>query len=143
MCDWWCAACGWQYDWLKANTVLTIQASCRPENAWVFKAYALPMVKNTTLTFSTSFFFICVQVARRIKIDFRFLLLRCHVLSVQVVEVWTEAVQALMRCKAHHCRLFSLILNFRVLVSIPCQSRNDHVWSFLPIHTVLHVISPT
>ena len=31
-CDWWCAACGGQYDWCEAHRVLTIQASCRLED---------------------------------------------------------------------------------------------------------------
>ena len=41
LCSWWCGACGGQYDWREANSVLTIQASCRLEDTWVCKAHAL------------------------------------------------------------------------------------------------------
>ena len=42
LCDWWCVACGGQFDWREGNTVLTTQASCRLEDIWVFKAHAPP-----------------------------------------------------------------------------------------------------
>ena len=34
-CNWWCAACGGEYDWLEADKILTIQASCT-----IFKMHA-------------------------------------------------------------------------------------------------------
>ena len=41
-CDCWCAVCGGQYDWREGDGALTIQASCRPEDTWVFKAHVPP-----------------------------------------------------------------------------------------------------
>ena len=52
-CEWWWAVCGGQYDWREADMVLTIQASCRPEDTWVFKAHVPPAgaFDNTIVTF--------------------------------------------------------------------------------------------
>ena len=59
-CEWWWAVCGGQYDWREADMVLTIQANCRPEDTWVFKAHVPPAgaCDNTIVTFEA-----CSEVA--------------------------------------------------------------------------------
>ena len=42
-CIWWCVACAGLYDWKEADTILTIRASSRVEDTWVFAAHAPPV----------------------------------------------------------------------------------------------------
>ena len=41
-CNWWCAACGDQYDWRARIGVLVIQDGTDNRNAEVFRAHAAP-----------------------------------------------------------------------------------------------------
>ena len=39
-CNWWCAACGGQYDWRNPNSILVIQHSADRRDATVFRSHA-------------------------------------------------------------------------------------------------------
>ena len=41
-CNWWCAACGGQYDWKAPNRILVIQSGTDFRDAKVFRAHAAP-----------------------------------------------------------------------------------------------------
>ena len=41
-CNWWCAACGGQYNWRNPNRVLVMHDSADPSKATVFRAHAPP-----------------------------------------------------------------------------------------------------
>ena len=42
-CDWWCAACGGQYEWRAPNRILVVQLGVNANEAKVFKADAAPL----------------------------------------------------------------------------------------------------
>ena len=42
-CNWWCAACGGQYEWRAPNRVRVVQLGVNANEAKVFKAHAAPL----------------------------------------------------------------------------------------------------
>ena len=42
-CNWWCAACGGQYEWRAPNRILVVQLGVNANDAKVFKARAAPL----------------------------------------------------------------------------------------------------
>ena len=42
-CNWWCAACGGQYEWRASNRILVVQLGANTNEAKVFKAHAAPL----------------------------------------------------------------------------------------------------
>ena len=42
-CNWWCAACGGQYEWRAPNRILVVQLAANANEAKVFKAHAPPL----------------------------------------------------------------------------------------------------
>ena len=42
-CNWWCAACGDQYEWRAPNRILVVQLGTNANEAKVFKAHAGPL----------------------------------------------------------------------------------------------------
>ena len=47
-CNWWCAACGGQYEWRAPNRILVVQHGVNANEAKVFKAHAAPLGFVTT-----------------------------------------------------------------------------------------------
>ena len=43
-CNWWCAACGGQYEWRAPDRILVVQFGVNANEAKVFTAYAAPLV---------------------------------------------------------------------------------------------------
>ena len=48
-CNWWCAACGGQYEWRAPNRILDTQDSVDPREARVFRAHAANLVNALKL----------------------------------------------------------------------------------------------
>ena len=42
-CNWWCAACGGQYEWKASQRILVVQIGVNANEAKVFKAHATPL----------------------------------------------------------------------------------------------------
>ena len=42
-CNWWCAACGGQYEWRAPNRILVVQIGVNANETKVFKAHAAPL----------------------------------------------------------------------------------------------------
>ena len=42
-CNWWCAACGGQYEWRAPNSILVVQLGVNANETKVFKAHAAPL----------------------------------------------------------------------------------------------------
>ena len=42
-CNWWCAACGGQYEWRAPNRILVVQIGVNANEAKVFQAHAAPL----------------------------------------------------------------------------------------------------
>ena len=42
-CNWWCAACGGQYEWRAPNRILVAQLGANANDAKVFKAHVAPL----------------------------------------------------------------------------------------------------
>ena len=47
-CNWWCAACGGQYEWRAPNRIVVVQIGANANEAKVFKAHATPLCENLT-----------------------------------------------------------------------------------------------
>ena len=42
-CNWWCAACGGQYEWRAPNMISVVQIGANADREKIFEAHAAPL----------------------------------------------------------------------------------------------------